>query len=368
MKFTEFIHKYKKMRELPLYLISGNEHFLKKQILTEIKKRFISEGGMEQGLVEFNTKDTGSNIENTKGSALSFNDILDEVRTISMFGKYKLVIAENDDVFLNRHQDKLLKYIKSPSKVNCLVLDVPSIDKRTKLAKALDNKHGILIECHKLYDRPAPWEQDKPEYDSELARWAVMHAKSYKKIMNLKTAFCLLEKTGNNLAIMDKQIDVLSIYVGDRKEITIEDIQKLLGLSHREKLFNLLDTISMKDTVLAIKAAKKMFDLGMENERKNVTYDEKSIAIVIVSSIHKRMKDLWKAVSILDKGGSKEDILGKISVRRPFIDKFIKQARNFTGEEMPAKWEYMLEADLLCKTSRLQSPLIIEQLIMKLCA
>jgi DNA polymerase III subunit delta len=378
MKVTEFVHKYKKMKKVPLYMISGNEHFLKRQILTEIKKRFISEGGTEQGLVEFNSKDTGSNIrnkgtksnniENTKDSTLSFNDILDEVRTVSMFGKYKLVIAENDDNFLNRYQDKLLEYIKSPFKVNCLVLDVPSIDKRTRLAKALDNKHGVLIECNKLYDSPAPWEKDRPDYDSELTRWIVMHAKSYDKIMNLKTAFCLLEKTGNNLAIIDKQMDVLSIYVGDKGEITAEDIQKLLGLSHREKLFNLLDTISTKDAVLAIKAAKKMFDLGMENERKNITYDEKSIAIVIINSIHKRMRDLWKAIRILDKGGDKEDILGEISVRRPFIDKFIKQAQNFTGKEMPEKWEHMLEADLLCKTSRLSPPFIIEQLITKLCA
>ncbi len=367
MKFTEFVHKYKKTRMLPLYVISGNEHFLKKQILAEIKKRFISEGGKQQGLVEFNSKDTSSNIENTKGSTLLFNDILDEVRTVSMFGKYKLVIAENDDNFLDRYQDKVLEYIKSPFKVNCLVLDVPSIDKRTRLAKALDNKHGILIECNKLYDSPAPWEKDRPEYDSELTRWITMHAKNYDKIINLKTAFCLLEKTGDNLAIIDKQIDVLSIYVGDRKEITVEDIQKLLGLSHREKLFHLLDAIGMKDTISAIKAAKKMFELGMENERKNITYDEKSIAIVIINSIHKRMRDLWKAIKILDKGGDKEDILGENLVRRPFIDKFIKQAKHFAGGEMPEKWEYMLEADLLCKTSRLSPPLIIEQLITKLC-
>ena len=51
----------------------------------------------------------------------------------------------------------------------------------------------------------------------------------------------------------------------------------------------------------------------------------------------------------------------------PFVDKFIKQARNFNEVEMPEKWKYMLEADLLCKTSRLSPALIVEQLITKLC-
>ncbi|MFQ5964518.1 MAG: DNA polymerase III subunit delta [Candidatus Scalinduaceae bacterium] len=374
MKFAEFAYKSKDILKYPFYIISGNEYFLKQQTLAKIKKRFFSEGGTEQGFLEFNSKDVAGNAvterveeERTKTYILSFNHILDEVRTTSMFGKHKLVIVKNADNFLSRYQDKLLEYIKNPYNTNWLILDVLSIDKRTKLAKALDNKRGILIECNRLYDSPAPWEKNKPEYDSEITRWVAMHVKSYNKMMNLKTAFYLLEKTGNNLAIIDKQIDVLSIYIGNRNEITIEDIQKLLGISHREKLYNLLDAIGMKDASLAIKVTKNIFDNGMENENKNITYDEKSIAIIMINSIHKRMRDLWKALKILDKGGSKEDILKNVSVRRPFIDKFLNEAHNFVEEEMPEKWKDMLEADLLCKTSRLSPPLIIEQLITKLC-
>ena len=376
MKFTEFVHKYNKTNNFPFYIVSGNEYFLKKQALMEIKKRFFSEGGVEQGLIEFNGKDTDRNPagnltegNNPKkaGPSTLFNDVIDEVRTTPMFGKHKLIIVENADTFLGRGQDKIIGYLKNPCSVNCLVLEVLSIDKRTKLAKAMDGKQGILIECDKLYDKPAPWETRKPEHDSELTRWIVMHAGNFDKIINLKSAFCLQEKTGNDLAIINNQIDALSVYTGDRNEITIEDIQDLLGVSHREKLYNLLDAIGMKDTISAVRMAENIFDVGMENERKNITYDAKSIAITIVSSSHRRMKDLWKILRILDKGGSKKEILEKQYAPRPFVDKFIKQAQNFNEEEMPEKWKYMLEADLLCKTSRLSPSLIIEQLITKLC-
>ena len=376
MKFTEFVHKYNKTNNFPFYIVSGNEYFLKKQALMEIKKRFFSEGGVEQGLIEFNGKDTDRNPagnltegNNPKkaGPSTLFNDVIDEVRTTPMFGKHKLIIVENADTFLGRGQDKIIGYLKNPCSVNCLILKVSSIDKRTKLAKAMDGKQGILIECDKLYDKPAPWETRKPEHDSELTRWIVMHAGNFDKIINLKSAFCLQEKTGNDLAIINNQIDALSVYTGDRNEITIEDIQDLLGVSHREKLYNLLDAIGMKDTISAVRMAENIFDVGMENERKNITYDAKSIAITIVSSSHRRMKDLWKILRILDKGGSKKEILEKQYAPRPFVDKFIKQAQNFNEEEMPEKWKYMLEADLLCKTSRLSPSLIIEQLITKLC-
>ena len=376
MKFTEFVHKYNKTNNFPFYIVSGNEYFLKKQVLMEIKKRFFSEGGVEQGLIEFNGKDTdrnpagnlteGNNPKKARPSTL-FNDVIDEVRTTPMFGKRKLIIVENADTFLGRGQDKIIGYLKNPCSVNCLILKVSSIDKRTKLAKAMDGKQGILIECDKLYDKPAPWETRKPEHDSELTRWIVMHAGNFDKIINLKSAFCLQEKTGNDLAIINNQIDALSVYTGDRNEITIEDIQDLLGVNHREKLYNLLDAIGMKDTISAVRMAENIFDVGMENERKNITYDAKSIAITIVSSSHRRMKDLWKILRILDKGGSKKEILEKQYAPRPFVDKFIKQAQNFNEEEMPERWKYMLEADLLCKTSRLSPSLIIEQLITKLC-
>ena len=376
MKFTEFVHKYNKTNNFPFYIVSGNEYFLKKQVLMEIKKRFFSEGGVEQGLIEFNGKDIDRNpagnlteCNNPKKARPStlFNDVIDEVRTTPMFGKRKLIIVENANTFLGRGQDKIIGYLKNPCSVNCLVLEVLSIDKRTKLAKAMGSKQGILIECDKLYDKPAPWETRKPEHDSELTRWIVMHAGNFDKIINLKSAFCLQEKTGNDLAIINNQIDALSVYTGDRNEITIEDIQDLLGVSHREKLYNLLDAIGMKDTISAVRMAENIFDVGMENERKNITYDAKSIAITIVSSSHRRMKDLWKILRILDKGGSKKEILEKQYAPRPFVDKFIKQAQNFNEEEMPEKWKYMLEADLLCKTSRLSPSLIIEQLITKLC-
>ena len=114
-------------------------------------------------------------------------------------------------------------------------------------------------------------------------------------------------------------------------------------------------------------ASGMIFNIGMENERKTITFDPRSIAITIVISSHKRMKDLWKIIRVLDKGGNKDDILEKTSVKRPFVDKMIKQAKNFKEEEMSEKWKYMLDADLLCKTSRLSPTLIVEQLITKLC-
>ncbi len=376
MKFTDFTHKCNNTNNLPFYLISGNEYFLKKQALTLIKKQFFLEGGVKEGLIEFNGKETGSNFtvnlaggnatQNVKVSAL-FNGIIDEVRTAPMFGKHKLIIVENADGFLVKYQERILDYIKNPFSINCMILEVLSIDKRTKLAKAMSGKQGVLIECDKLFDSPAPWEIKKPEYDSELTKWIVMHARNYDKTMGLKSAFCLLERTGNSLAIIDRQLDALSTFVGDRNEISIEDIQMFSGVSHREKLFNLLDAIGMKNTISAVKIAENIFNVGMENERKVITFDPRSIAITIVISSHKRMKDLWKIIRILDKGGNRNDILEKTSVKRPFVDKMIKQARNFKEDEMPEKWKYMLEADLLCKTSRLSPALIVEQLITRLC-
>ena len=71
-----------------------------------------------------------------------------------MFGKYKLVIVEGADGFLSKYKEKLQEYIKASKGFSCLVLDVQSLDKRTKLVKALDNKLGIDEFVCQLYVVP----------------------------------------------------------------------------------------------------------------------------------------------------------------------------------------------------------------------
>jgi len=71
MKSTDFLHKYNKTNNLPVYMLSGSEYFLKKQVLTGIKKRFFLDGGVKEGLIQFNGKDTGSNfaVNQAEGNA-----------------------------------------------------------------------------------------------------------------------------------------------------------------------------------------------------------------------------------------------------------------------------------------------------------
>ncbi|MDR4505312.1 MAG: DNA polymerase III subunit delta [Candidatus Scalindua sp.] len=377
MKFTEFISKSNKYNQLAFYILSGSECFLKRKVLSEIKKSFFGNGGEEQGLIVFHGKEpqkkkSGEHLDgfspgNRVDTGTSYCDIFEEIGTVSMFGRGKLIIVENADNFLNANQQKLLELMESSFNSHCLVLNVESLDKRKKIVKVLSDNRGIHIECHKLYDSPSPWERGRPEYDSELTKWIVLHAKEYKKVMNQKTAYSLVKKTGSELAIIDKQLEILSLYMGDRELITEEDIQNVLGVGQREKIYHLLDAVGKKDFVSAMKAVNLMFDTGMENERKHVIFDDKVIAIAMISALHKRMKELWKTLRVLDKGGGENDVLEKTSQKRAFVSKIMKQARNFIEEEMPDKWKCMLEADLLCKTSKLAPPVIIEQLMVKLC-
>ncbi|GJQ59554.1 MAG: hypothetical protein SCALA701_23550 [Candidatus Scalindua sp.] len=344
--------------------------------MSEIKKNFFLNGGEEQGLIVFHGKEPGNkkSIESFDGLAIddvnagvSTCDIFGELGTSSMFGKYKLVVVENADKFLEVNQQKLLEFVETPFNSNCLVLNIGSLDRRKKIAKSLNGNLGIHIECHALYDRPAPWEGNRPEYESELTKWIVLQAREYEKVINQKTAFTLIEKAGNELAIIDKQLEVLSLYVGDRKQITEEDIWNVLGVGHREKIYHLLDAVGEKNFVSAIQIVNLMFNSGIENERKHVIFDEKVIAITMISALHKRMKELWKTLRVLAKGGGENEVLEKTSQKRIFVKKSIRQARNFVEEEMSDKWKSMLEADLLCKTSNLSPAIVIEQLTAKLC-
>ena len=128
--------------------------------------------------------------------------IFDELENFTIFAsKDKLVVVEEADDFVEKNRENLEKYLQTPASHASLVLVCNKWDKRTKLATLVD-KVGISIECKKVKDHLLP-------------NWISTRAKHYKKNISSVAAQKLVEDVGNNLAIIDKHLEKLSIYLGE---------------------------------------------------------------------------------------------------------------------------------------------------------
>lgn len=203
----------------PVVAAFGAERFLQHAVIKELTTKILGDDAEDElSLTRFDGKDA------------EFQAVSDELRTISMFGDRRIVIVDGADDFVTKHRSGLERYVKSPAKKSVLILVVKKWPKTTKLYKAIE-KSGLNIACE------APKESDLPRWLGSLCELR------YQKKLPAASAMVLLELAGTGLSQLDMELAKLSSYVGDRTEITREDVTTLVGGWRAETTWELIDDV-----------------------------------------------------------------------------------------------------------------------------
>lgn len=205
MHATEFLSQTEQPEIPPVVVLSGGERFLKQRVQSRLLSALFPD---EEKPAEMATQ--------LEGKQAEWRAVLDELKTISMFGGQRCVCIGTADDFVSSHRAALENYVLQPSKKSLLLLDVKSWPKNTKLAKKVA-KTGLAIECSELKG-------------AQLGSWVVGHAKQqYDVKIPRGVAEGLIDLAGTSLGLLDQELDKLASYVGEQKAITIEDVQSVVG-------------------------------------------------------------------------------------------------------------------------------------------
>src|SRR5687768_11115940 len=120
----------------PVCALFGDEPFLKRQVLAELRKQVL---GGEDG--EFSYRSfIGEEIEDPRA-------VFDELGTVALFGGgQRLVVVNDADPFVTDNRPALESYVVNPKPTGVLVLEVKTWASTTKLYKAVAEK-GLSIDC-----------------------------------------------------------------------------------------------------------------------------------------------------------------------------------------------------------------------------
>ena len=142
-----------------------------------------------------------------------------------------------------RDIEKLEKYVMRPlaSTVFIVTYKEKKVDGRSRLGKLLkDSPQVEMVTTKKLFDNQLP------EWTSEMVR-----LKGFS--ISPKAQVLLVEHIGNDLNRIDNEIAKLSVNLGDRKNITEDDIERFVGISKEYNVFELQDAFGKKDLAKAIR-------------------------------------------------------------------------------------------------------------------
>lgn len=123
---------------------------------------------------------------------------------------------------------------------NILILLAEAVDKRKRLYKYIQ-EHGVILDLSVDPGNSAAAKRDQERVIKEL-----LHAtlKKYSKEIEPQSIAVFLERVGFHPVAVVMESEKLALYVGDRKNITREDVDAIIGRTREEALFELTEAVT----------------------------------------------------------------------------------------------------------------------------
>lgn len=307
-----------------IYLLYGEESYLKKQYKDKLTKAMIPEG------------DT-MNYEYYEGKGINVKEVIDLSETMPFFGERRLIVIENSGFFKNASPE-LAEYMKDIPETTNFIFVESEIDKRGKLYKAVKDR-GRVVELSK---------QD----EHTLLRWILGNIKKEGKKTTESTVRYLLSKCGTDMENLQKEMEKLFCYTLEKDVIEIADIEEICTTQITNQIFEMVSAV-------AEKKQKKALDLYYDL----LALKEPPMRILYLLSRQFRL--LMEVKGLAENGYGKKDIAATAGLHPYVAGKYIEQAKAFRMKELRGILEESVEIEERVKTGLLGDVLGVELFIVK---
>ncbi len=227
MSVEKIIGDWKKGNFKPIYWLEGEEPYYIDKIVEFAEHKILSETESSFNLSVFYGKDA------------SWPDVVNACRRYPMFSEKQVVLIKEAQHM--KEIEHLESYIDNPlpSTIFVVAYKEKKVDARTKFAKTIKAKGEIF--------------STKKMYESELPNWANGMITNHGLSIQQKALLLLVDHVGNDLNRLENEIEKLAINLGNRKNITEDDIENYIGISKEFNVFELQAAFGKKDFAKAIR-------------------------------------------------------------------------------------------------------------------
>lgn len=320
MTFEEIIRDLKNKLYHPVYFLHGEEPYYIDVISDYIENHVLNE--MER---EFNQTVV-------YGRDCDMLNIISTAKRYPMMSNYQVVIVKeaqdvkNLIVKAEKEDDEhpLANYLKHPQKSTLLVFcyKYKSLDKRTKIAKALD-KNGVMFESKKMYD-------------NKLPDWITSYANSKGFKIEEKAAVLMSEYIGNDLTRITNELDKLTINIAKGKIIDDSLIEQYIGISKEFNVFELQNALGVKNVL----KANQIINYFAANEKNNPI-------VLTLGNLYGYFNKIMIYHTLNDK--SEKNAAGELGVHPFFVKDYAKAASNYKPARLVEIFSLLHEYDIRSK-------------------
>ncbi|MFQ6069055.1 MAG: DNA polymerase III subunit delta [Candidatus Aminicenantales bacterium] len=235
---------------LPGYFFYGEETYPAIQFIKQLKERLITKDAEEYGVEKFWLEES------------SWAEIIDLARTLPIFFMPKQIIhvevSGEVEFTLSAGEERILReYFDSPSSKSVIVVICPrKLRKGNSLLKFFSSLPRNVVQVKEL----------KRLRNKALYAWMEkMFAERGKRVE--KEALQRLEEiSGDNLSRLEREIEKLSVFVGEKKFVELDDVNQLSGWGKICMDYELFNSLEEGDFRKSLSVLNSLFREGNKPE------------------------------------------------------------------------------------------------------
>lgn len=307
-----------------VYLLYGEEAYLKKQYKDKLKYAMVPEG------------DT-MNFSAFEGKSINPKEIIDLAETLPFFAERRVILIENSGFFKNACEE-LAEYLPQVAPATHFIFVEDEVDKRSKMYKAA-KASGRIVEF-------------LPQTEELLTRWILGRLKREGKNITGSVMQLFLTKTGTDMGNIDRELEKLLCYTLDRDVITAEDVEAVVTEQTTNKIFEMVNAVAEHNQRRALDL---YYDL--------LTLKEPPMRIMFL--ISRQFQILFHIRDMAAKGLDQQTMAKKAGIPPFAVRKNVSQAKGFTMEQLKQALCDGAELEEAVKTGRMDDQMAVELFLMK---
>src|ERR1700719_3534080 len=342
-------------RELkPAYVLVGDEAFFRKRCRDAILQHLVAPDSRDFGLFQFALSET------------SLAEVLDRARTPSLMAPFQVFFVRGVKALFGRgsNEEKLAaieEYCKNPNPDAMLVfvadhISIPADVRRMEMQDK--ERYQRIRETMGQYCGIV--ELARVE-EGEAVRWISDYCASREVGLKIEPdgARELVDALGGDMMMISNELEKLILYVGEKKRITLGDVETMVLAAKQRSLYELTDAISAKDRVRALEMLDAILTTGEGDE-------------AAIGHLYMLAKTFRQMLVILERNVRDQRMLWAALWQGfrvpPFAaDDIIRQARRYKSKrDLTRAIRLVAKADLALRSNPTSKRMVLEKLILDL--
>lgn len=331
--FEKHLEEASSVHFSPIYLVVAKDAFERSSAVDCLLKHLLKgQKNSELGVKTFDE------------DHLVLNQLLDELLTATLFSARKVVVVKFSDTLTAQLRSSLEGKLEKIVPETILVMAMGSINHSTNFYKRLE-KAGVVLEI----PESKPWEREK-----SLSDWVVSRLNLSGKRIHPDACQILVKQVEGDLAFLHNELEKLLCYIGDRQEITLNDIRAICTNANVETVWQLGEAVFRRDAAAALRISKALLSDGTN-------------LIGFLRQLRGQFQTEFQICSTLAAGGTSQDVMQLFPyMKGAILDRHMRLAQEYGIAGFKKGMQQIDAVELMAKNSVADNDLLAEMLMIKL--